>query len=51
MLKKMQSTWSERKSTDGFMELTLGADGPGRVEVSQLFLYILKHPERFLILR
>lgn len=36
---------------DGFATLTLVARRPGRVEVSQLFLYILQHPERVLILR
>ena len=29
------------KPRDGFMQLTLAADGSGGVEVSQLFLYIL----------
>lgn len=33
------------------MTLTLVAAGPGRVEVSQLFFYILQHPERVLFLR
>lgn len=33
------------------MRLTLVAGGPGRVEVSQLLLYILQDPERILILR
>lgn len=35
----------------GSATLTLVARRPGRVEVSQLFLYILQHPERVLILR
>lgn len=36
---------------DGFMSLTLVAGGPGRVELSQLILYILEHSERVLLLR
>lgn len=40
-----------KDSQHAWMSLTLVADGPGRVEVSQLFFYILQHPERVLFLR
>lgn len=58
-----QGKWSDRKwslkrqrkghaLSEGPAEhLTLVASGAGRVEVSQLFLYILQHPEWVLLLR
>lgn len=54
-LPKLQTASEHFSSTvkpqSRFMRLTLVAGGPGRVEVSQLLLYILQHPERILILR
>lgn len=42
---------SRKEFQDAFVALTLVAAGPSRVEVSQLFFYILQHPERVLFPR